>query len=158
MNVKTVQTCSWSNGNAFSWNIHHTVSISLLKTLQLFQHDTFFSIYFFFLPMYFSIKFFNVTIFFYKTSAGPGVSDFLTDKAIVLYICSFIIYMILVYLFNICDLTNPWNSMEKKVITQNVLHSWHSLQHISITIFSGKRYFNDICEYKHIIITHCYYQ
>ena len=34
--------------------------------------------------------------------------------------------------------------MEKKFVTQNVLHSWHFLQHISLGIFSGKRYFNDI--------------
>ena len=36
----------------FSWNIHHTVSISLLKTLHLFQHDTFFSIYWYFSYQY----------------------------------------------------------------------------------------------------------
>ena len=34
--------------------------------------------------------------------------------------------------------------MEKKFVTQNVLHSWHFLQHISLGIFSGKRYFNEI--------------
>jgi hypothetical protein len=33
--------------------------------------------------------------------------------------------------------------MEKKFVTQNVLHSWHFLQHISLGILSGKRYFND---------------
>jgi hypothetical protein len=34
--------------------------------------------------------------------------------------------------------------MEKKFVTQNMLHSWHFLQHISLEMFSGKRYFNDI--------------
>ena len=34
--------------------------------------------------------------------------------------------------------------MEKKFVTQNVLHSCHFLQHISLGIFSGKRYYNDI--------------
>jgi hypothetical protein len=29
-------------------------------------------------------------------------------------------------------------------VTQNVLHSCHFLQHISLGFFSGKRYFNDI--------------
>jgi len=32
----------------------------------------------------------------------------------------------------------------KKFVTQNVLHSCHSLHHISLGIISGKRYFNDI--------------
>jgi hypothetical protein len=32
----------------------------------------------------------------------------------------------------------------KKFVTQNVLHSCHLLQHITIEIFSGWRYFNDI--------------
>ena len=37
--------------------------------------------------------------------------------------------------------------MEKSFVTQNVLHSCQFLQHtfsISLGIFSGKRYFNDI--------------
>jgi len=34
--------------------------------------------------------------------------------------------------------------MEIKFVPQNVLHSWHFLQLISLGIFSGKRYFNDI--------------
>jgi hypothetical protein len=32
----------------------------------------------------------------------------------------------------------------KKLVPQNVLHSCHILQHISLGNFSGKRYFNDI--------------
>ena len=32
----------------------------------------------------------------------------------------------------------------KKFVIQNVLHSYHFLQHISLEIFSGKSYFNDI--------------
>ena len=42
--VKMVQTCSWGNENIFH-ETYITVSISLLKTLHLFQHDTFISIY-----------------------------------------------------------------------------------------------------------------
>jgi hypothetical protein len=41
--VKTVQTCLWGNENVFH-ETYITVSISLLKTLHLFQHDTLFSI------------------------------------------------------------------------------------------------------------------
>ena len=44
LKVKMVQTCSWGNENIFH-ETYITVSISLLKTLHLFQHDTFFSIY-----------------------------------------------------------------------------------------------------------------
>jgi hypothetical protein len=50
--VKTVQTCSWGQWKCFSWNTHHTVSISFLKTLHLFQHDNFFSIYWYFSYQY----------------------------------------------------------------------------------------------------------
>ena len=32
----------------------------------------------------------------------------------------------------------------KKLVPQNVLHSCHILQHISLGNFSGKRYFNDM--------------
>jgi len=46
--------------------------------------------------------------------------------------------------------------MEKKFVTQNVLYSWHFWQHISMSIFYGKRYFTDILWHKHIIITHSY--
>jgi hypothetical protein len=156
-----------------------------------------FNILIFFIPIYFSIKFFNVIIFFYKSS--PGISDFLTNKMN----CELMLtydtpalrqtgsrnlmgqktlptiwgtYMKLVTKYQIfainscwekCDekylgrtegrtdrgktvcpppplgsrdiikqlyysfifiyfyLTNPWNSLEKKFVTQNVLHSWH---------------------------------
>ena len=55
---------------------------------------------------------------------------------------SFIISKILVYIFNFF-----WQTLEiqlKKVVTQIVLHYWHFWQHISMKIFSGKRYFNEI--------------
>ena len=44
---------------------------------------------------------------------------------------SFIIYNILVYIFNIFYLINPWNSLGKSLSHK---------QHISMAIFSGKRY------------------
>ena len=34
--------------------------------------------------------------------------------------------------------------MEKRFVTQNVLHSWHFIQHIWLKKNYGKRYFNDI--------------
>ena len=68
-----------------------------------------FNILIFFIPIYFSILSFSMwPFYFYKSSAE--VSVFLTNKAIVL---CFIISKILVYIFNIFYLTNPWNSMEK---------------------------------------------
>jgi hypothetical protein len=52
----------------FSWNIH-TVSISLLKTLHLFQHDTFFSIYWYLSYQYILVLSFSMwPIYFYKSS------------------------------------------------------------------------------------------
>ena len=56
---------------------------------------------------------------------------------------SFIISKILVYIFK----KKNWQTLEiqsKKVVTQIGLHFWHFLQHISMNIFAGKRYFNDI--------------
>ena len=56
---------------------------------------------------------------------------------------SFIICKILVYIFNIFI----WQTLEikwKKVCHTNVLHACHILQHISLGIFSGKWYFNDM--------------
>ena len=136
-----------------SWNIHHTVSISLKNTTFIPTWHFLFNVLIFFIPIYFSIKFFVWPFYFYKSAE---VSDFLTDKAIILKFHN--IYDSGVYI-NIFYLTNPWNSMEKKFVTQNVLHSWHFWQHISMIIFSGKRCFNDICGHEHIIITtHCYYQ
>ena len=108
-----------------SWNMHHTVSISLLKTLHLIQHDIFFSIYWFFSYQYIAVLSFSMwTFYVFKTSAW--VSDFLTKKQ--LYY-SFIISKILVYfLFD-----KPLKFNGKKFVTQKVLHSWHFWQHISLT-------------------------
>jgi hypothetical protein len=53
----------------FSWNIHHTVSISLLKTLHLFQYDNFFSIYWYFSYQYILVISFSMwPFYFYKSS------------------------------------------------------------------------------------------
>ena len=123
-----------------SWNIHHTVSISLKNTTFIPTWHFLFNILIFFSNVqYISVLSFSMWPFFYKILAG--VSDFLTDKAIILKFHN--IYDSGVYI-NIFYLTNPWNSMGKKFVTQNVLHSWHFWQHISMTIFSRKRYFNDI--------------
>jgi hypothetical protein len=57
---------------------------------------------------------------------------------------SFIICKILVYIFNIFYLTNTWNWIEKCLSHKMCYTSVIFLQHISLGIFSGKRYFNDI--------------
>ena len=45
VNVKTVQTCSWGGNENVIHETYIIVSISFLKSLHLFQRDTFFSIY-----------------------------------------------------------------------------------------------------------------
>ena len=57
---------------------------------------------------------------------------------------SFIICKILLYIFNIFLFDKHLKLNGKMFVTQNVLHSCHFLQHISLGFFSGKRYFNDI--------------
>ena len=134
-----------------SWNMHHTVSISLLKTLHLIQHDIFFSIYWFFSYQYIAVLSFSMwTFYVFKTSAW--VSDFLTKKQ--LYY-SFIISKILVYfLFD-----KPLKFNGKKVCHTKSI----TLLAFLTTYFADKFVLErDIsmlfCGYKHIIITHCYHQ
>jgi hypothetical protein len=54
--VKNGASMFMGQWKCYSWNIHHTVPISILKTLHLFQHDTFFSIYWYFSYQYISIN------------------------------------------------------------------------------------------------------
>jgi hypothetical protein len=64
----------WPSHN---YSISHSKNTTFIPTWHFL-----FNILIFFIPIYFSIKFFNVAILFYKSS--PGVSDFLKNKAIVL--------------------------------------------------------------------------
>jgi hypothetical protein len=163
--VKTVQICSWGNENVFhetyiiQFQYHFCHYIYSPTWHFLFNVLIFFiPIYcsnciIFFIPIYFSIMFFGVTILFFINHQQRYVISWQIKQ---LYY-SFIISKILVYIFDIFYLTNPWNSMEKKVVTQNVLQSWYFWQHISMTIFFMERDISmTFCEHKHIIITHCY--
>ena len=95
----------------FLWNIHHTVSISLLKAPHLFQHDTFFSIYWYISFQFILVLSFSMwPFYFYKSS--PGISDFLTNNAIVL------LFHIYFFLFD-----KPLKFIRKKVChTKCVIH------------------------------------
>jgi hypothetical protein len=136
----------------FSWNIHHTVSRSVLKTLHLFQLDTFFSIYWYFSFQYILYyKVFQCDYFIFINHQQGYVISWQIKQ---LYY-SFIISKILVYIFDIFYLTKFWNSMEKSLshkmcytpgIFDNIFR-WHFFLEIDISmIFRG---------HKHIIITHC---
>jgi hypothetical protein len=48
----------------FSWNIHHSFNITSKNTTFIPTWHSLFNILIFFIPIYFSIKFFNVTILF----------------------------------------------------------------------------------------------
>jgi hypothetical protein len=121
----------------FSWNIHHTVSISLLKTLHLFPNLTLFS--------------YRDHFIFINHQQGYVISWQIKQ----LYY-SFIISKILVYIFYIFYLTKSWNSMEKS-LSHKMCYTPGIFDHIFLGYFFLEIDISMIFRgHKHIIITHCY--